>query len=208
MACKKLVRIVTLIIVIMLTLCAGCKSTERQPETQKPNYQLNCETLSMYLDDTFDLVVNNNDKLEQVVWQSTDVRIATVSSNGKVTAKSQGIATVYATVDGITLTCAIEVSVRQDGVAFVDLLNEVKTEGKYVFNLPVGDEYELTPVLRAGVIVDGVQFNLSTEDANLIIDGLTIKAIQEVSSVEVEISCTWENAEYSLIVIVNAIQVG
>lgn len=46
-----------------------------------------------------------------IVWSTSATRIATVDSNGKITAKSVGTATVKATtVNGLSATCTVTVT--------------------------------------------------------------------------------------------------
>lgn len=44
-----------------------------------------------------------------VTWKSSNTAVATVDSNGKVTAKSIGTATISATAGDITANCAVTV---------------------------------------------------------------------------------------------------
>lgn len=48
--------------------------------------------------------------LKKAVWKSSKPAVATVNSNGKVTAKKAGKATITATVNGKSLTCAVTVT--------------------------------------------------------------------------------------------------
>ena len=210
MGYNKKLRIIALFILLIVALFAGCNNTTlEQPPENKPNYQLNKTSITLFLDETFDLVVENNEYNKQILWKSTNPNCVTVSTTGKVTAKAIcKTTTVSATVDGVILTCAVKVIIKQEGVAFIDLDNEVKTDGEYVLNLPVGDEYLLTPVLIDGKIVDGVAFTLSCENEKIVITGYTIKAIETVSNVIVKITCIYENVEHQLNVKVNAVNVG
>lgn len=58
-----------------------------------------------FVGDSWKLVVSGTDS--EVTWTSSNESIATVSSNGTVTAVSKGTCTVTATVDGVTLKCIV-----------------------------------------------------------------------------------------------------
>ncbi|MCL2151873.1 MAG: S8 family serine peptidase [Oscillospiraceae bacterium] len=57
----------------------------------------------------------------QITFTSSDSNVAEVSSDGSVTAKSSGIATITATVDGTTATCTVLVT--ENNTSFEDALN-------------------------------------------------------------------------------------
>ena len=53
----------------------------------------------------------NNATNKTVTWKSSNSKVATVSTSGKVTAKGKGTATITATADGKSATCTITVEV-------------------------------------------------------------------------------------------------
>lgn len=64
---------------------------------------LNAKDLDLYVDDTYSLKVTinpTNATNKNVKWTSNDNGVATVSSNGVITAKKEGYAIITATVDG------------------------------------------------------------------------------------------------------------
>jgi len=64
---------------------------------------LNANDLDLYVDDTYSLKVTinpTNATNKNVKWTSNDNGVATVSSNGVITAKKEGYAIITATVDG------------------------------------------------------------------------------------------------------------
>ena len=63
---------------------------------------------------------------KDVTWTSSDTTIATVDSNGKVTAKSVGTATIKATAGDKSATCTIKVNpIKVTGVKILDPPTEV-----------------------------------------------------------------------------------
>lgn len=69
--------------------------------------RLNKEDVTMYPGDTLQLKVKGSSK--KFKWKSDNKRVATVNQKGKVTAKSEGSATIYAERGYVTLICFIEV---------------------------------------------------------------------------------------------------
>lgn len=75
--------------------------------------ELNKTNVSLKVGKTVNLAVsvtpeNTTDKT--ITWVSSDSKIAHVSSSGKVTGKSEGIATIFATLGGKVTHCNITVS--------------------------------------------------------------------------------------------------
>lgn len=50
--------------------------------------------------------------VDDVIWSTSDKKVATVSKSGILTAKKKGTVTVYATADGLTISC--KVTIKQD----------------------------------------------------------------------------------------------
>ena len=69
---------------------------------------LNSSKIVLEQYDTFDLDVFGS--TEKISWYTSNNRVATVSSSGKVTAKMAGFATITAKVNGKTLYCKVQVT--------------------------------------------------------------------------------------------------
>lgn len=66
-------------------------------------------SLLMQINTSHSLKLNQQNISGNVTWKSSDKKIATVTSKGKVTAKKTGTATITAKADGCTATCKITV---------------------------------------------------------------------------------------------------
>ena len=55
---------------------------------------------------------------EKVKWSTSDKKVATVSSKGKITAKGEGTCKITATVGSKTLTCKVTVTAKQSSSKF------------------------------------------------------------------------------------------
>ncbi len=93
-------------------------------------YTLNYERMYLKVGDTKSLVVSSNPTKDITVeYKSSNTDILEVNENGSVNAKSAGIATVTASVDGVDLLCEVIVSDYA--------LSTTKEE------LKIGDEFKL-----------------------------------------------------------------
>ncbi len=112
---------------------------------------LNKSSLSLYVGDTYTLtatVYPSDAYNKTVTWSSTNTRVATVS-NGKITAKAEGAATIIAkTVNGYTASCVVTVSARP-----VVLPTSV-TLNKSSLSLTVGNAYTLTATVEPSNATD------------------------------------------------------
>ena len=67
-------------------------------------------TLTLGTSKTLTATKTPTDAEGTVTWSSSDATVATVDANGKVTAKKVGTATITATVNGVSDTCAVTVN--------------------------------------------------------------------------------------------------
>ena len=86
--------------------------TEATTATNKGNYTISHEDVSVYVGDTFDLVLKDEigDPVE-VSWTASDSSICSVSGN-TVTANATGMITVSTSVDGAVYSCIVRVYVK------------------------------------------------------------------------------------------------
>ena len=75
----------------------------------KPYIMLDKAKLSLYKSKSYTLKKIISDRTKNAVWSSSNSKVATVDKNGKVTAKSKGVATITAKVNGYSATCKVTV---------------------------------------------------------------------------------------------------
>lgn len=109
---------------IVTTLCLVLvKPSETEP-TEKVTIKLNLNDYSLVEDDTFTLAATTN-STDIVKWTSTDMAVASVSSQGRVIAKTVGKTTITATVGNVSDSCTVTV------------LADVNTQTKIEINQPI-----------------------------------------------------------------------
>ena len=103
---------------------------------------------------------------QRLTWSSSDTGVATVDSNGKVTAKAAGPATITATAaSGITAACEITVS---DEVIEVTAVSLDKTEA----TIKVGKSLQLTATIEpSGATDQKLEWTSSDSDIAIVTDG-------------------------------------
>ena len=103
---------------------------------------------------------------QRLTWSSSDTGVATVDSNGKVTAKAAGTATITATAaSGITAACEITVS---DEVIEVTAVTLDKTEA----TIKVGKSLQLTATIEpSGATDQKLEWTSSDSDIAIVTDG-------------------------------------
>ena len=78
------------------------------------------------------------------------------------------------------------------------LLGEIKEANGYKITLDPNRTYELTPALiKDNKQVEDVTFTLSSENAAVTTDGMTVKGVSVHSGVTVTISCEFEGSTYT-----------
>lgn len=75
----------------------------------KPYIMLNKVNLSLYKGKSYTLKKIISDRTKNAVWSSSNSKVASVDKNGKITAKSKGVATITAKVNGYSATCKVTV---------------------------------------------------------------------------------------------------
>ena len=97
-----------LFIFISTMLCPGKNIMAAEP------LKLNTTKKTMYVNDKYNLKVNNTTK--KIMWKSSNTEVAEVNKSGKVTALAKGKATITATIgagsNNTKLTCTITVKGR------------------------------------------------------------------------------------------------
>lgn len=103
---------------------------------------------------------------QRLTWSSSDTGVATVDSNGKVTAKAAGTATITATAaSGITAACEITVS---DEVIEVTAVSLDRTKA----TIKVGKSLQLTATIEpSGATDQKLEWTSSDSDIAIVTDG-------------------------------------
>lgn len=86
----------------------------------KPGITLNLSSKSMYIGDTYTLIESVTPSNSIVTWSSSNSSVATVNSNGKVTAISNGTATITASIryNGVTYYADCIFTVNKPSITF------------------------------------------------------------------------------------------
>lgn len=79
------------------------------PVQAKTTVKLNKTSAALYVNSSVQLKVTVKGTKEKVKWSSSNKKVASVSGNGKVTAKKAGTAAITANVNGIRKKCKITV---------------------------------------------------------------------------------------------------
>ena len=186
---------------VVLLIGASCTNSQssqsQQPE--QPIYVLNEPVLELNVGDMFSLSVLGLKGGEIVEWRSMQANIASIDSQGLVTAKAPGETKVIVTVNQQTLSCIINVSVKLNFLPVFELQGMQKQDGEYKVALMLGDEYTLNPVLELDGETLEVQFTLTSNDSAVSIDGNTLCALAETQEAQILVSCQYESKTYSLV---------
>ena len=140
----------------------GAKQTQKIPVT---GIVLNYSTLSLLPDATLQLTATvepEDASNKAVTWKSSDASVATVNTDGLVTAKAEGTCTITCSAkdgSGVKSECQVTVAVQKIPVTEIKLSAYSKT-------LPVGDTFTLTAtVLPEDASIKTVTW--TTTDANV-----------------------------------------
>ena len=84
----------------------------------------------------------------KIKWSSSNKKVATVSSSGKVTARAKGTAKIKATHKGKTYTCQVTVKYKthtcSDGMRYKDVSGTFSRSGRWIKNSIGGGKYYFT----------------------------------------------------------------
>ncbi len=125
----------------------SCKFTVKTAKVEVSSVTLNKSTLSLNVGDTQQLTATinpSNATNKSVEWQSNNTSVATVSSTGKVTARSVGTAYIYAIAsNGMSKSCKVIVNSSTSNEEKKDVETEVNSITLSSTSLKL-NEYEST----------------------------------------------------------------
>lgn len=187
-------KIITLILAIVCAFSlVACDKKPNDEETTAPT--LSVTEVELKLGDTVTLEVTDYEG--EIEWAVGDYKIATVD-NGVVTAVGIGQTEVICIVGDTVLTCKVTCTIDYVEIPRIILLGEIKEANGYKITLDPNRTYELTPALiKDNKQVEDVTFTLSSENAAVTTDGMTVKGVSVHSGVTVTISCEFEGSTYT-----------
>ncbi len=94
--------------------CTLPETTEAPADTQAAGFRMRQDDITFFeAGESTVLLLDNLPEGAQVEWASQDESIATVDSDGHVTAVGKGTTNVTATVDGVSATCIVRCNFRE-----------------------------------------------------------------------------------------------
>ncbi|NDV95373.1 Ig-like domain-containing protein [Dysgonomonas sp. 521] len=125
--------IYTIAALLTLTLFSACGGDDNNNEVVVlTSIAIDPVDKDLYIGDTYQLSVSHQPtdvKLPKLTWTSSDTKVATVSSSGKVTAVADGVAKITASYGDLSNSVTIAILKQQDYTSFIfyhDINNEIK----------------------------------------------------------------------------------
>ncbi len=147
-----------------------------QPTTAAKKPYLNKTNVSLKAGNTFTLQVMDNANGEAVVFSVDKSNIVKVSSKGKITARSKGIATITAKVGSTKLTCKVKVTTNPK---FTD------SKGKAITKITI-KKGKTTKVLISGKATEFKNSGYTTTNKKVVkVSGAKKKAFVKVKGLKV-----------------------
>ncbi len=139
----------------VITVTADKTSVSCKVKVKEPKVRLSKHSVSLYRKGTVKLSVSSTSK-SKPKWKTNKKSVATVDSNGVVTAVKNGTAIITVTVDNVSKTC--EVTVKKPVIRFA----------KESVTLPVGKTYQanVTVSSKNKPVYSSSNTNVATVDAN------------------------------------------
>ena len=97
-----------LVAAIVITLCLVLSKPSDETPTDKTTISLNVNAYSLTEDETFTITATTN-STDVIKWTSSSPEVASVSSQGRVIAKTVGETTITATVGDVSDSCKVQV---------------------------------------------------------------------------------------------------
>jgi hypothetical protein len=126
---KKIILSIMMAMAIMIALPVPLENHQVIQQVQATTIKINKKRATIYKGKTVQLKISGTKK--KVVWKSSNKKVATVSSKGKVTAKKKGTCTITATVAKKQYKCKITVKVKSSSKNVVSYVYIPRTGKKY-----------------------------------------------------------------------------
>ncbi|NDV95371.1 Ig-like domain-containing protein [Dysgonomonas sp. 521] len=185
---NKLIYIITAI--LTLTLFSACGGDDNNNEVVVlTSIAIDPVDKDLYIGDTYQLSVSHQPtdvKLPKLTWTSSDTKVATVSSSGKVTAVADGVAKITASYgdlsNSVTITIFKEISISKDFIvgtwgatgfgnppynAWV-AMSPNKTFFKFYEDNTCDIEYEKNYILNSDALSFNGKYSISDNTVNII----------------------------------------
>lgn len=147
-------------------LSSTCTVTVTNPVL--PGITLNKTSDSLTIGQTDNLIATTTPENDTVTWSSSDSSIATVDSNGKVTAVKEGQTIITATTtDGSNISATCTVTVTSDNIPPV-------SQGTVLNIEPEKNQIHLNEVVSANLIIDNIT-EIAAEDVRIKYDNTKLK---------------------------------
>ena len=206
---------IKLVVVILLSITVlfsfGCKKSTSSTKG-KTTYVLSQIEITLQVGQTQQIEVLRSDNkpvTDPIEWEILNLNVATVDSNGLITAKIPNTTYLNVTVGEQTLVCKIIVVNPSLPAPVLSLDGLMSNDGVYEINLWKGGSYQLNPVLRMdGTIVESAEISVTTTSDKISVSNTTINADDVCENAVVTVSCEYAGASLSLTVYVSVSEIG
>lgn len=206
---------IKLVVVILLSITVlfsfGCKKSTSSTKG-KTTYVLSQVEITLQVGQTQQIEVLRSDNkpvTDPIEWEILNLNVATVDSNGLITAKIPNTTYLNVTVGEQTLVCKIIVVNPSLPAPVLSLDGLMSDDGVYEINLWKGGSYQLNPVLRMdGTIVESAEISVTTTSDKISVSNTTINADDVCENAVVTVSCEYAGASLSLTVYVSVSEIG
>ena len=180
-----------------LLLFSACTPNKPQNGSfdDSKTYVLNQPVVELSVGDSFTLEVINLTGVK-VEWTSEQSHIASVDENGKVTANAPGTAKIVAKFHGKVLECTVYTDVALVPVYTLSIANVEPVNGAYALRLIKGSAFTFETTL-IGCEENVTVTAISSESANVSVNGLTVTANGVTQTAVVTLSCEYQGKTYS-----------
>lgn len=172
------------ICLMVLTICfslIGFLACDKQETTQKSKFRLDRTAYIMRVDEEVQLNVITKEANFDVAWSCEDQNIATVSENGLVQAVSTGTTTVFAVVNGETLTCALTIKDKDVFLFFTsenELVERVNLSKTTAGDYPTSKKIDVEVEVNYKTLDEEVTWTSSDDAIATVLDG-TVSAVKK-----------------------------
>ncbi|WP_051697552.1 Ig-like domain-containing protein [Prevotella sp. 10(H)] len=109
-------------LVFSFTLFTACGSDDEKEHVILTSLKINQPDKDLYIGDKYQLTTihePSNIKLPELIWKSSDTKVATVSNTGELTAIADGMVTISASYGDLISSINIAILKKQDYTSFV-----------------------------------------------------------------------------------------